>query len=186
LSQNLNVAFASTEGEDYEVDYGFKMADINDSLPGAVNLRGFVNVAPVLTSAPFAGAPLQYGFGVGGTTPSQKGHATLMGNYTIGNWSVDAAWHWYSGLTKNGVYGTGQVFYAQNYVGSFSTMDFTLTKQITFDNNTTMSAYFNVQNAFNAIPPDLIGSSSNPGGINTPIGEDLMGRYFLIGIRGNL
>ena len=47
--------------------------------------------------------------------------------------SVDAAWHWYSGLTKNGVYGAGQTFYAQNYVGSFSTMDFTLAKQITLD-----------------------------------------------------
>ncbi len=186
LSQNLNAAFSSTEGEDYEVDYAFDTADIDNSLAGLVNLRAFVNVAPVLTSATFQGAPLQYGFGIGGTTPSQKGHATLMGTYTLGNWSVDTAWHWFSGLTKNGVYGTGQVFYAQNYVGSFSTMDFTLTKQITFDNGTLMSAYFNVQNAFNAIPPDLIGSSSNPGGINTPIGEDLMGRYFLIGIRGNL
>jgi len=186
LSQNLNVAFASTEGEDYEIDYNFDMADIDDSLAGQFNFRGLVNVSPVLTSATFQGAPLQYGFGVGGTVPSQKGHATIIGDYTLGNWSVDAAWHWFSGLTKNGVYGTGQVFYANNYVGSFSTMDFTLSKRITFDNGTTMSAYFNVQNAFNAIPPDVIGSSSNPGGINTPIGEDLMGRYFIIGIRGNL
>jgi outer membrane receptor protein involved in Fe transport len=186
LSQNLNVAFASTEGEDYEVDYNFDMTDIDDSLAGNFNFRGLVNVAPVLTSATFQGAPLQHGFGVGGTVPSQKGHATIIGDYTLGNWSVDAAWHWYSGLTKNGVYGTGQVFYANNYVGSFSTMDFNLSKRITFDNGTVMSAYFNVQNAFNAIPPDVIGSSNNPGGINVPIGEDLMGRYFIIGIRGNL
>ena len=186
LSQNLNVAFASTEGQDYEVDYNFNLADIEDSLAGNVNLRGLVNVAPVLNSATFAGAPIQHGFGVGTTTPSQKGHATIIGDYTLGNWSVDAAWHWYSGLTKNGVYGSGQTFYANNYVGSFSTMDFTLSKRISFDNGTAMSAYFNVQNAFNAIPPDVIGSSGNPGGINTPIGEDLMGRYFIIGIRGDL
>jgi outer membrane receptor protein involved in Fe transport len=186
LSENLNAAFASTEGEDYEVNYNFDMGDINDGLAGIVNLRGLVNVAPVLNSATFPGAPIQHGFGIGGTTPSQKGHATIIGDYTLGNWTVDAAWHWFSGLTKNGVYGTGQVFYAQNYVGSFSTMDFTLSKQITFDNGNVMSAYFNVQNAFNAIPPDVIGSSGNPGGINTPIGEDLMGRYFIIGVRGNL
>ncbi|HEY2010928.1 MAG TPA: TonB-dependent receptor [Rhizomicrobium sp.] len=186
LSQNLNVAFASTEGEDYEIDYNFNMADIDDSLPGVVNLRGFANVAPVLNSATFQGAPIQHGFGVGTTTPSQKGHATIIGDYTLGNWSVDVAWHWFSGLTKNGIYGSGQTYYAQNYVGSFSTMDFTLTRQITFDNGSAMSAYFNVQNAFNAIPPDVIGSSGNPGGINTPIGEDLMGRYFILGLRGNL
>ena len=184
LSQNLNVAFASTEGEDYEIDYQFDMADINDSLAGNVNLRGLLNVAPVLNSATFQGAAIQHGFGVGGTTPSQKGHATLLGTYTLGNWSVDVGWHYASGLNKNGVFGAGQTYYAQNRVGSFETTDFTLSKRITFDNDTVMSAYFNVQNAFNAIPPDLIGSSGNPGGINTPIGEDLMGRYFTIGVRG--
>ena len=186
LSQKLNVAFAQTEGQDYEIDYNFDMADIEDSLAGVVNLRGLVNVSPVLLSATFPGAPVQHGFGVGGTVPSQKGHANIIGDYTLGNWSVDASWHWFSGLTKNGVYGTGQTFYANNYVGSFSTMDFTLSKRITLDNGTSMNAFFNVQNAFNAIPPDVIGSSGNPGGINTPIGEDLMGRYFIIGLRGNL
>ena len=78
-----------------------------------------------------------------------------------------------------------QLYYANNFVGSFSTMDFTLSKKIDFDTSS-VTAYLNVQNAFNAIPPDVIGSSGNPGGINTPIGEDLMGRYFIIGIRGNL
>lgn len=185
LSQNLNVAFASTEGEDYEVDYGFDLADVLSELSGQVNLRGMVNVSPVLNSATFEGAPIQHGFGVGGTVPSQKGHANIIADYTLGNWSVDAAWHWYSGLTKNGVFGTGQTFYANNFVGSFSTMDFTLSKKIDFDTSS-VTAYLNVQNAFNAIPPDVIGSSGNPGGINTPIGEDLMGRYFIIGIRGNL
>jgi outer membrane receptor protein involved in Fe transport len=184
LSQNLNVALAQTEGEDYEIDYAFDMTDIDDDLAGNVNLRALLNTAPVLASATFVGAPIQHGFGVGGTTPSQKAQATLFGDYTLGNWSVDASWHWFSGLTKNGVYGAGQTFYAQNQVGSFSTMDFTLSKKITFDSGTVMSAYFNVQNAFNAIPPDVIGSPSNPGGINTPVGEDLMGRYFTIGVRG--
>ena len=80
----------------------------------------------------------------------------------------------------------GATFYAVNRVPSFSTTDFTITKKITFDNGSAMQAYFNVQNAFNSIPPDVTGSSGNPGGINVPQGEDLMGRYFIIGIRGNL
>ena len=186
LSQNLNVAFAETEGEDYEINYGFDVADLLSDLAGRVNLRALLNVAPVLNSATFQGAAIQHGFGVGGTTPSQKGHATLLGTYALGNWSVDVGWHYFSGENKNGVFGAGQTFYAQNRVGSFTTTDFTIAKRITLDNGTVMSAYFNVQNAFNAIPPDLLGSSGNPGGINTPIGEDLMGRYFIIGVRGNL
>ena len=67
-------------------------------------------------------------------------------------------------------------------------MDFTLTKQFTINDGTTLSAYFNVQNAFDSVPPYTVGSSGNPGSIfgGIPPGEDVMGRYFTIGIRGNL
>ena len=186
LSENLNAAFNQTEGEDYEVNYSFDMADIDSDIGGNVNLRALVNVAPVLNSSTFPGAALQHGFGAGTTTPSQKGHATLFGDYTLGNWNVATQWHWFSDEFKNGVFGAGQTFYDQNRVPSFNTMDFTLTRKIALDDGSGFSAYFNVQNAFNAIPPDVIGSAGNPGGINTPTGEDLMGRYFTIGIRGAL
>jgi len=178
-SQSLNAAFNSTEGEDYEVDYGFNAGDLLSDLEGAVSLRALLNVAPVNTVSSFPGAPVSH-------TTQPKGHATLFAGYTLGNWSVNAQWHWFSDLNKNGVFGTGQTFYAVNRVHSFSTTDFTLTRKITFENGSVMSAYFNVQNAFNSIPPDVAGSNSNPGGINTPAGEDLMGRYFTIGVRGNL
>ncbi|HEY2008483.1 MAG TPA: TonB-dependent receptor [Rhizomicrobium sp.] len=181
LSENLNAAFNVTEGEDYEIDYTFNTADIADSLAGIVTLRGFLNVAPVNTTSNFPGAPLTY-------TNQPKGHATVFGNYTLGDWSVDAQWHWFSGGTNIQVYGAGQTFYTQPYFGSFSTMDFTLTKQITFGDGTVMSAYFNVQNAFDSVPPYTVGSSGNPGSIfgGIPQGEDVMGRYFTIGVRGNL
>jgi len=180
LSQNLNAAFNVTEGEDYEVDYTFDTADVLSDLAGIVTLRGFVNVAPVNTISNFPGAPVSY-------TNQPKGHATLFGNYTLGDWSVDAQWHWFSGGNNTQVFGPGQTFYAQPYYPSFSTMDFTLTRQITFDNGTAMSAYFNVQNAFSSVPPYTVGSSGNPGSIfgGIPQGEDVMGRYFTIGIRGN-
>lgn len=179
-SQKLNAAFNVTEGEDYEIDYTFDTADVLDSLAGIVTLRGFLNVAPVNTTSSFTGAPVNH-------TNQPKGHATLFGDYTLGNWSVDAQWHWFSGGTNIQVFGPGQTFYAQPYYGSFSTMDFTLTRQITFDNGSTVSAYFNVQNAFDSVPPYTVGSSGNPGSIfgGIPQGEDVMGRYFTIGIRGN-
>jgi outer membrane receptor protein involved in Fe transport len=187
-AQNLNVAFASTEGEDYEIDYSFDTADVLSDLSGLVNLRALLNVAPVLNSATFPSAPIQHGYGVGTTTASQKGHGTIFADYTLGNWSVDAQWRYFSGLNNNGVYGPGQTFYAQNRVGDFSTMDFTLSKRITFDNGSVMSAYVNVQNAFAAVPPYTVGSSGNPGSIfgGVPPGEDVMGRYFTIGVRGSL
>ncbi|HVV27363.1 MAG TPA: TonB-dependent receptor [Rhizomicrobium sp.] len=180
-SQLLNAALAVTEGEDYEIDYGFDTADVWSDLSGVVNLRALLNVAPVNTTSSFIGAPLTY-------TNQPKGHATLFGNYTLGDWSVDVQWHWFSGGTNIQTYGAGQTFYAQPYYTSFSTTDFTLTKQITFDSGMVMSAYFNVQNAFDSVPPYTVGSSGNPGSIfgGIPQGEDVMGRYFTIGIRGNL
>jgi outer membrane receptor protein involved in Fe transport len=180
-SQSLNAAFNATEGEDYEIDYGFDTADVWSDLSGMVNLRALLNVAPVDTSSSFVGAPLSY-------VTSPKGHATIFADYSLGDWSVDAQWHWFSGGSNTATYGAGQTYYAQPYYTSFSTTDFTLTKRITFGDGTVMSAYFNVQNAFNSVPPYTVGSASNPGSIfgGIPAGEDVMGRYFTIGVRGNL
>jgi outer membrane receptor protein involved in Fe transport len=179
-SQLLNAAFNVTEGQDYEIDYAFDTTDVWSDLSGLVNLRALLNVAPVNTTSSFQGAPLSH-------TNQPKGHATFFANYALGDWSVDAQWHWFSGGTNVQVYGPGQTFYAQPFYTSFSTTDFTLTKRITFDNDTAMSAYFNVQNAFDSVPPYTVGSSGNPGSIfgGIPQGEDVMGRYFTIGIRGN-
>ncbi|MEO8301497.1 MAG: TonB-dependent receptor, partial [Rhizomicrobium sp.] len=179
-SQLLNAAFNVTEGQDYEIDYNFDTADVLSDLEGLVNLRALLNVAPVNTTSSFLGAPVNH-------TNQPKGHATLFGNYTLDDWSVDAQWHWFSGGTNVQVFGPGQTFYAQPYYTSFSTMDFTLTKRVAFNNETAMSIYFNVQNAFDSVPPYTVGSSGNPGSIfgGIPQGEDVMGRYFTIGIRGN-
>jgi outer membrane receptor protein involved in Fe transport len=178
-SQLLNAAFNATEGEDYEIDYGFNMADVISDVTGQVNLRALLNVAPVNTVSSFPGAPITH-------TTQPKGHATLFAGYTLDNWSLNVQWHWFSDLHRNGVFGAGQTYYAVNRVPGFSTTDFTLTRKIALENGAAMQVYFNVQNAFNSIPPDLNGSSGNPGGVSVPQGEDLMGRYFTIGVRGNL
>jgi len=189
-SQLLNAAFNTIEGQDYEVSYGFDLASLFDDVRGSVALRAMANLQPVNSTSSFPGAPLTH-------TTTPKGRASLFAGYTLDSWSVNAQWQWFSGLNKNGVvppctinpatnYCSGATFYAQDRVPGFSTMAFTLTKKIELDNGAAMQVYFNVQNAFNSIPPDVYGSSGNPGGINTPAGQDLMGRYFTLGVRGNL
>ena len=180
-SQLLNAAFNTTEGQDYEIDYGFNMADVLADMAGHVNLRALLNVAPVNTVSNFPGAPLTH-------TTQPKGHATIFAGYTLDNWSLNVQWHWFSDLHRNGVFGAGQTYYAVNRVPGFSTTDFTLTRKIALDNGAAMQVYFNVQNAFDSVPPYTVGSSGNPGSIfgGIPQGEDVMGRYFTIGVRGNL
>jgi len=138
-------------------------------------------VAPVNTTSSFPGAPVNH-------TTQPKGHGTILADYTLGDWTVAAQWHYFSGGSNVGVFGPGQTYYAQNRYGSFSTTDFTLSRRFSLGDGSAMSAYFNVQNAFDSVPPYTVGSSGNPGSIfgGIPQGEDVMGRYFTIGIRGDL
>ena len=192
-SQLLNAAFNTIEGQDYEASYGFDVSDLLSDVRGTVALRAMVNLQPVNTTSSFPGAPASH-------TTTPKGRASLSAGYTLDSWSVNAQWQWFSGLNKNGVvppctlsttgatagFCQGMTFYAQDRVKGFNTMAFTLTKNIQLDGGAGMQVYFNVQNAFDSIPADVYGSSGNPGGINTPAGQDLMGRYFTLGVRGNL
>ncbi len=180
FSRNLNAAFSATEGEDYEVDYHFNLADVNEAWPGAVSLRAMLNVAPKIDQNTFPGSQILH-------TTNPKGHAALFADYTIGNWSVNGQVHWFSDLYKNGVLGSAAVIYAVPRVASFNTVDIAIARTIPLDNGASMQAYFSVQNIGNANPPIVTGSSGNPGaGIPAPAGEDVMGRYFTIGVRGNL
>lgn len=178
-SQLLNAAFNEIEGQDFEINYDFDLADLFSDMRGAVNLRGMFNMQPVNTTSSFPGAPLTH-------TTVAKGRTTLFASYTLDSWSVNSQWQWFGGSDKNGVFGTGRTFYAQNRVKDFNTFAFTVSKRVDLGNGARMQAYFNVQNLFNSIPGDVYGSSGNPGGINTPAGQDLMGRYFTLGVRGNL
>jgi hypothetical protein len=179
-SRNLNSAFSTTEGEDYEIDYRFNLADLVAAWPGAVSLRAMLNVAPKIDSNTFPGSQITH-------TTNPKGHAAVFADYTIGDWGFNGQFHWFSGLWKNGLLGSAAVIYAVPRVPSFNTVDINISRQVTLDNGSSMEAYFSVQNIANATPPIVTGSSGNPGaGIPTPAGEDIMGRYFTLGVRGNL
>jgi outer membrane receptor protein involved in Fe transport len=179
LSRNLNSAFQSTEGEDYEVNYHFNLADIRDAWTGAVTLSALVNVAPKINSNAFPGAQTTH-------TTNPKGHAAFFADYVVGNWAINAQIQWFSGLWKNGLLATPQVF-AQPRVPSFTTVDLNVSKRIQFESDSEMQLYFSVQNVGNQNPPIVTGSSGNPGaGIPVPAGETVMGRYFTIGVRGYL
>ena len=195
-SQSLNAAFNILEGQDYEVSYGFDMADVLSDVRGNVNLRAMLNMQPVATTSNFPGAPLSH-------TTQPKGRTSLFAGYTLDSWSINAQWQWFSGANKNAIVPpcapaattlpgyqagdcSGATYYAVPRVKSFTQTSFTVSKRITLDNGAAMQAYFNVQNAFNSVPDDTTGSSGNPGGISTLPGQDLMGRYFTLGVRGNL
>jgi outer membrane receptor protein involved in Fe transport len=179
FSRNLNAAFQATEGEDYEVNYRFDLGDIDSAWPGTVILRAMLNVAPKIDGMTFPGAQITH-------TTNPKGHGALFADYVLGTWSFNGQFHWFSGLWKNGLLATPQV-YAVPRVSSFSTTDISASKRMKLADGSDMELYFSVQNVGNQTPPIVTGSAGNPGaGIPSPAGEDIMGRYFTIGLRGSL
>jgi iron complex outermembrane receptor protein len=175
---SLNSAFQMTEGEDYEIDYHFNLADIDETLPGGVSLRGLLNVAPTIDSVAFPNASITQ-------TTNPKGHASIFASYTLDDWSLNTQVHWFSGFSRIGIFTTPPQTYLQPRIPSFTTFDVNIDKKFNIDAST-MDLYFTVQNAFKSVPPVAAGSNGNPGlAYPGPAGEDVIGRYFTIGIRGD-
>ena len=177
-SEVLNAAWNKTEGWDFETNYAFDMADIAKALPGSVKLRGMASYQPVIKSIQFAGAPW------GRTTYP---HTRLTGSitYNLDKWTVGVQDRWLSGYSLvSGAVTASANNWVNPHVNHFNLVDFVLKRDFEAG-EAEYSAYFNIQNVFNT-QPMLLGSGTNIG-LNYPVpsGQDIMGRYFTIGIRIN-
>lgn len=163
---SLNTAFTEVKGVDFEANYRF------EALGGRWSARVFGNRQPTNVSQSFAGAALT-------RVAAPKTRVTTFLNYTRGDLTVGLQDRWLSGyslITSDG----------QNWVdpdvGSFNTVDANV--EWKFSPYGTQSAvYFTVQNLANA-RPDIVAAGGSVG-INYPVpaGQDIMGRYYTIGLR---
>lgn len=169
ISQKLNSAVQRTEGVDLEADYNFALADIIDALPGNVSLRSLVSMQPYLTSINYAGAAPLY-------TAMPKTRITSFLSYHVGNWGIGLQDSWLSSWSR--VTAPGQI-YASGPVPSYNSLDATLTRTLDFSPSSSADLYLSVQNVANSLYPLA------PGCCGYRYGNAL-GRYFTIGIRGNM
>jgi outer membrane receptor protein involved in Fe transport len=182
---NLNTASFQTEGFDLETNYGFAMADLVDGWRGDWTVRGLATYQPVLQQVLFPGAAKTF-------TTGPKTRFTLFLNYKLDDWSVGLQDRWLSGFSRVGgpVISTGAVALTANnwvkpHVRSWNVVDLNITRGFEAM-GADMSAYFVVQNLINS-RPDLYPTGSNIGlDYPAPPGQDIVGRYFTIGLRANL
>jgi hypothetical protein len=176
ISQSLNSANVRTEGLDFEIDYGFDVKDILGWADGSVNLRNMLTIQPYINSVGFPGAPTSF-------TPMPKGRMTTSLNYSIGDWGINLQNNWLSGFDKHTANGQ---FYAAPRLGSFDTLDVTIDRKFDFAGGQA-DMFLSVQNIGNTQPPLYPTGSTNPG-LYYPASsyESGMGRYFTIGLKGNL
>jgi outer membrane receptor protein involved in Fe transport len=177
LSSPLNSARIEMEGWNFELNYNFELADVWSELPGSLTLRHLVNYTPVLQTQNLPGTAYNW-------AAQPKTRMTTFLSYQVGDWGFNVQNRWLSGMKK----ATGLV--NQNFVqprlSSYNVTDFTIDRRFDLWGGSA-SMYFNVQNLFDTRAP-LRGANPSVPGLFYPasgIYSDV-GRYWTIGLRGNL
>jgi iron complex outermembrane receptor protein len=176
FTQNVNSAKVRTEGVDVDIDYGFDMQDVIPDVGGTVNLRNILGLQPYLNTVSYPGSPVQY-------TAVPKGRMVTMFNYRVGSWGINVQNNYLSGFSR--LTQPGQI-YVEPHVPSFDTVDVSMSKDISIGGSPA-TLLFSVQNVGDTQPPLQPTAQTNPGlSYPVPVGESGMGRYFILGIKGNL
>jgi hypothetical protein len=181
-----NAARQYMEGWDFEADYAFDMEDVISGVPGSVSLRHLLTYQPVNTTVQLPGA-----------TPTwqvqPKTRQTTFLSYQVGDWGLNLQNQWLSGMKKASsdprVAANNQVFAAPR-ISSYDVLDVTIDRKFDLWGGNT-DLYFSVSNIGNTRAPLYPTNASNPG-LFYPIGGNISnfyedtGRYFTIGLKGNL
>jgi outer membrane receptor protein involved in Fe transport len=183
ITFNLNTASTSTEGWDFETNFGWQMSDMVDGLRGSWSARLLATYQPVINkSVLFPGAPFA-------RTPDPRTRIVAFLNYRLNDWTLGLQDSWMSGFSQV----AGPVTPAINnwvnpHVNAWNQVDVNVTRDFTME-GADMSAYLVVQNLFNAqpayVPNGTIGQwyPTYTSGYSV---QSAMGRYFTIGLRANL
>jgi hypothetical protein len=166
------------EGFDLETNYVF------DALGGNWTARLLANYQPVNQNQAYPGAPFTFTSVPPNSDLIAKTHLNLSLSYRLDNWTFAVQDRWLGKYSRVSTAGVSQIYVdpwirAKNYVDVDIDRDFQM-------GGADMTAYFNVQNFFNA--KGQVYENSAVQGIHYPIPaeEDIMGRYFTIGIRAKL
>ena len=180
FSQPQNSAKVQTEGWNFEADYNFEWSDVWSVIPGSTTIRQLVTYQPVLETQSLPGTPFSWA-----TQP--KTRMTTFLNYQVGDWGFNLQDQWLSGWKKNsGVPATSNQVYAAPRVTSFNSLDMTVNRRFDFLGGSS-NMYFSVQNVGNTRAPLIPTNASNPGLFYPTSGlYSDVGRYFTIGLKGNL
>jgi outer membrane receptor protein involved in Fe transport len=181
-----NSARQYMEGWDVEIDYSWEMEDLIPDFPGTVNLRHLLTYQPVNTSIQIPGAAPQW-------TAQPKTRQTTFLSYQVGDWGLNMQNQWLSGMkkaTSNPAVASNNQIYAAPRISSWNVLDVTVDRRFDLWGGSA-DLYVTVTNIGNTRAPLFPQNASNPG-LFYPIGGNItnyyedMGRYFTIGIKGNL
>ena len=162
---SLNTAVTEIKGVDVEANYRF------EALGGAWVARVFANRQPTNIAQAFEGAPFT-------RTSAPKTRVTTFLRYEHDNLSIGVQDRWLSGFSK--VTADGQVW-VDPHVRAFNSADLNVEYKLGQAASTTV--YLTIQNAFDA-KPEIVPLAGSVGlTFPVPPGQDIMGRYYTVGVR---
>lgn len=176
-SSPLNSAIVQSEGWNAEADYSFDWSDVWSAIPGSTTFRHLVTYQPVLQTQSLPGTAFTW-------TAMPKTRMTTFISYSVGDWGFNIQNQWLSGMKKATGYSN------QNYVAprvsSVNIMDVSIDRRVDLMGGSA-NFYLSVQNVGNTRAPLWPTNASNPGLFYPTAGfYSDMGRYFTIGLKGNL
>jgi len=180
---NVNTASTSTEGWDFEANYGWAMADIVQGWAGTWTSRLLATYQPVIDkSVLFPGAAYS-------RIPDPSTRVTAFLTYNLGVWSLGLADEWVSGFSLVAGPVTPTINnWVSPHVRSWNQTDLNIARQFTVG-GADMTGYFVVQNLFNAqpayVPNGTIGQWYPVYTASYSV-QSPMGRYLSLGLRAEL
>lgn len=182
LNANLNVAETYTRGFDFEASYNFDLARIASKLPGSVDLRLLYTYQPELKTRTFASSPL---LNFAGAVGLSKSRVTSFVSYKNQGFSADAQVRYYSKQARSE---DPSLVFADPPLPSVFYTDLGLSQRLKFGERE-FELFFNVSNLFDK-DPRVSPSTTRVGipGTGNPAvnGDDIVGRYYTLGLRFKL
>jgi outer membrane receptor protein involved in Fe transport len=176
---NQNIAQTYTHGFDVEASYNFELAEIAANLPGRMALRLLYAYQPVLKTRSFPTSQLTNTSGVAGLSATR---ISGMVGYTAGPLSLDAQLRYSSKQKRSG---NPLQIYADPALRAAYYTDVNLGYRFKTAGHD-VQAYVVVSNLFDE-KPRLSPSTTFTGipGFGTPTvnGDDVLGRYYTVGLR---
>lgn len=173
-TQGLNVASLLAEGVDAEINYRIGLGS------GELSLRALGTYMPKLETQQFAGAVLINDAGAATGVPKYK--LTLFVRYQTGGFSLDVQERWRSALKQSG---NPTLVFSDPKVPAAAYTDLNIAYRFE-DVKGSPQFFLSVQNLLDKKPPVYASPivSSTPGfGYPTYGSDDVVGRYFTLGVR---
>jgi iron complex outermembrane receptor protein len=187
LVESLNVAKTSTHGFDAEANYHFGLEQVNSNLEGTINTRLFLTYQPsFLTNTGIPGAVIT---DAAGAVPLAATRVTFDYGYVDGPFSVNAETRYHTSERQNS---NPTLVFDTPAVPAISYTDLTLAYHFRLRPRDSASAgqvFLSIQNLMNQQPHIWmpLGYTSAPGfAFPAPYDEDVIGRYFTVGVKYQL